>query len=270
MIFGSIVLYNNKIEELDKTINSFLSTRNDRILYLIDNSPTDILRSYFTDSRIIYSHTGNNLGFGAAHNIAIQESLKLKGRFHFIINPDILFDPEIIDTMINYIRFDNTIGMMMPKILNFDGTIQHLPKLLPTPLSILYRKLLFPSKFKNRFLEKYELRSLNQTTPVNLPILSGCFTLINLEILPLVGLYDDKYFMYFEDWDLSRRMHKVSKTIYFPLVYVYHGYESGANKNIKLFFTFINSAVYYFTKWGWFFDTDRKFINKKVLKNINV
>ena len=65
MIFGSIVLYNNKIEELDKTINSFLSTRNDRILYLIDNSPTDILRSYFTDSRIIYSHTGNNLGFGA-------------------------------------------------------------------------------------------------------------------------------------------------------------------------------------------------------------
>jgi GT2 family glycosyltransferase len=78
-------------------------------------------------------------------------------------------------------------------------------------------------------------------------------------------MYDDNYFMYFEDWDLSRRMHKKYKTIYYPLVSVYHGYESGANKSFKLFKIFIQSAITYFNKWGWFFDKDRKQMNKKAL-----
>jgi GT2 family glycosyltransferase len=119
------------------------------------------------------------------------------------------------------------------------------------------------------FLDRYELRNINNETPLNVPVLSGCFTLLNLNILSKVGLYDEKYFMYFEDWDLSRRVHKVSKTIYYPLVNIYHVYESGANKNIKLFFIFIKSAFHYFTKWGWFIDIERKDFNNEVFKIIH-
>ena len=70
----------------------------------------------------------------------------------------------------------------------------------------------------------------------------------NLKAIQEIGMYDDNYFMYFEDWDLSRRMHKKYKTIYYPLVSVYHGYESGANKSFKLFKIFIHSAITYFNK----------------------
>jgi GT2 family glycosyltransferase len=74
-------------------------------------------------------------------------------------------------------------------------------------------------------------------------------------------MYDERYFMYFEDWDLSRRVHKNFETLYFPLVNVYHGYESGANKKFNLFIIFIKSAFKYFNKWGWFFDKDRNKVN---------
>src|SRR5690606_26243677 len=95
---------------------------------------------------------------------------------------------------------------------------------------------------------------------------SGCFTLLNLEAVKEVGGYDDRFFMYFEDFDLSRRMHKKYKTIYFPDVSVYHGYEGGANKNFRLFKIFIKSMIAYFNKWGWFFDKERKEINKRTLE----
>ncbi|MCY1560600.1 hypothetical protein D9M68_977500 [compost metagenome] len=104
----------------------------------------------------------------------------------------------------------------------------------------------------------------------NAPILSGCFTLLNLEAIKKVGGYDDNFFMYFEDWDLSRRIHQHYKTLYFPLVSVYHGYESGANKSSRLFKIFVNSAITYFSKWGWFFDSERKKINKKALEQFKI
>lgn len=72
--------------------------------------------------------------------------------------------------------------------------------------------------------------------------------------------------MYFEDWDLSRRMHQKYKTIYYPLVSVYHGYESGANKSKRLFKIFVQSALRYFNKWGWIFDKERRKVNRKTLK----
>ena len=156
----------------------------------------------------------------------------------------------------------------MPQILNFDSTIQFLPKLLPSPLDIFKRKFSFLLINKNKFLDKYELRKINPKKPINVPILSGCFTLFNLEIISQIGFYDEKYFMYFEDWDLSRRMHKVSKTIYYPQVNVFHGYESGANKSFKLFKIYIISGIKYFFKWGWIFDKERKLFNNTALNQL--
>ena len=80
-----------------------------------------------------------------------------------------------------------------------------------------------------------------------------------------VGVYDDCFFMYFEDWDISRRMNRRYKTVYFPKASIFHDYESGANHNRRLLKIFIKSAIYYFNKWGWFFDKERKRINDLTL-----
>lgn len=261
---SSIVLYNNNVSILRDTISSVLNTDLNMVLYLVDNSPKDDLKKVVTDHRIQYHHNPTNPGFGAAHNYAIQKAIEIDSKFHFIINPDVHFGKDVIPSMIHYMKSDPSVGMMMPEILNLDGTIQTLPKLLPNPWSIVLRKLKRPKAVYEKFIDRYELRQAPSKMVYNVPVLSGCFTLLNLEAIVKVDMYDDRFFMYFEDWDLSRRMHQKYKTIYYPLVSVYHGYASEANKSTKIFMIFIKSAVRYFNKWGWFFDTDRNEINKKI------
>ncbi len=264
-ISSSIVLYKNNFMLVQNTIKSLLRNEAVDIIFLVDNSPTDKLRELKIGPRIEYLHNPSNPGFGSAHNIAIQKAIAAGSNFHFIVNPDIYFTDNVISMMVDYVEQNPDIGLMMPQILNEDGTIQNLPKLLPNPWSILLRKIKRPSGYYTKFIEKYELRNVPQQHIYNTPILSGCFTLLNLKAIQEVGMYDDNYFMYFEDWDLSRRMHQKYKTIYYPLVSVYHGYESGANKSFKLFKIFIQSAYAYFNKWGWFFDKERIQMNKKAL-----
>ena len=264
-ITSCIVLYKNDITILREAINSFLNTDLIVKLYLVDNSPTDELKILVTHSRIEYIHNPTNPGFGASHNVAVQKAILSGSKYHFIVNPDIYFEGDVITPMVGYMANDPTIGMMMPQILNKDGSIQNLPKLLPSPFSILKRKIKRPVVIYHKFINEYELREVPQDLIYNAPILSGCFTLLNLDAVKKVGMYDDAFFMYFEDWDLSRRMHQYYKTIYFPKVSVVHEYESGANKSSKLFKIFVNSAITYFNKWGWFFDSERKKINKEAL-----
>lgn len=265
-ITASIVLYRNDALELKKTIESVLNTNQNLTLYLIDNSPSDDLKVFQEfDSKISYIHNPTNPGFGSAHNVAIEQAIVSGSNYHFIVNPDIHFEGDVISPMVHYMQNDATIGMMMPQILNEDGTIQNLPKLLPSPVSILWRKIKKPIRAYQKFIDKYELRMVPHNMIYNAPILSGCFTLLNLKAIQEIGNYDDNYFMYFEDWDLSRRMHTKYKTLYFPLVSVYHGYEGGANKSLKLFKIYINSAHTYFNKWGWLFDSNRRKVNKQAL-----
>lgn len=268
MVTLSIVLYNNEVKILKETINSVLNSKTgfDFRLYLIDNSPVDTLKNITLSKNVEYIHNPSNPGFGAAHNIVIKKAIDAGAKYHFIVNPDVCFEGDVITSMVNYMKSNSDVGMMMPQILNDDGSIQNLPKLLPSPYSVLMRKLKKPAFFYNDFINKYELRLVHKDKIYNTPILSGCFTLLNLEAVKEVGMYDDAYFMYFEDWDLSRRMHQCYKTIYFPKVSVFHGYESGANKKSKLFKIFVNSAITYFNKWGWFFDSEREKINKEALQ----
>lgn len=265
MITVSIVIYKHKFEELDSLVNSLIKIDAITTLYIIDNSPFNNLQKKIgINSKIEYVFIGSNKGFGAAHNIAIQKAIGLGSNYHFIVNPDITLSDEVIMPMVNYMAANPKIGMMMPKILYPDGTVQYLPKLLPSPFDIVKRKLKKPSFAYNKFIRIYELRDYSEQI-ANVPILSGCFTLLNLAAIKEVGAYDDRFFMYFEDFDLSRRMYAKYDTLYYPLVSVYHDYEGGAQKKLKLFIIFLISALRYFNKWGWFFDFERIRINKEEL-----
>ena len=265
-ISGCIVTYNTDQEQLLAAMDSFLNyCPKDSTLYIVDNSPADSLKIIAARENVEYIHLGSNPGFGAAHNLAIQRSIKSGNKYHFIINPDIHFNTDVINPMVRYMQANQDVGMMMPEVLYPDGSIQYLPKLLPAPFWIIRRKFKkFDAAFDS-FINKYELRTFPRKQIYNAPILSGCFTLLNLTAIQEVGGYDDKFFMYFEDFDLSRRVHEKYKTIYFPDVSVYHGYEGGANKSFKLFKIFLLSAFHYFNKWGWFNDRSRKWINDRAL-----
>ncbi len=264
-VTASIVTYKNDHKLLNRAIDSFLQTGLDVKLYVVDNSPTDKISKLCSDNRIEYIFNNANIGFGAAHNIALREAKSLS-RYHLVLNPDVYFERNVIETLKGYMDSDPTIGLVLPKTLNRDQSIQYLPKLLPTPLDFLIRWFPFPAKIKEMCNTNYELRAADYNSIFETPIVSGCFTFINTNLVKQGLFYDERFFMYFEDFDFSRRAGRFFKTMYFPDVSIIHGYERGNRRNVKLTFYFVLSSIRYFNKWGWFHDEQRKLINKKALE----
>jgi GT2 family glycosyltransferase len=96
---------------------------------------------------------------------------------------------------------------------------------------------------------------------MRVPCLSGCFMFLRMSVISELGGFDDRFFMYMEDVDLSRRIGRRFRTMYVPRVAVYHGYAKGSYKDQQLRNNHIRSAVSYFQKWGWFFDAEREQLN---------
>jgi GT2 family glycosyltransferase len=101
------------------------------------------------------------------------------------------------------------------------------------------------------------------------PYLSGCFMFLRIDALKKTGIFDENIFMYGEETDLCRRLIKNNfKTIFYPKVKITHEFAKGSHKSFRLTWIGIKSAIYYFNKWGWFFDAERVRINKETLKKL--
>jgi|SRR5665647_1079509 len=261
----SIVLYKSEYSEISTLVNSLKAETCINQIYLIDNSPKK--NSVFAIGDSHYIFTGKNLGYGAGHNIAIQKSIKDGVKYHLVINSDINIENNSLLKLLDYLDSNIDVGMIMPKVKNEDGSYQLLPKLLPSPIDLFIRVFPFFKSIAKGRSRLYVLAD-HQNVVLNVPIISGCFSLFRVEALKKVGLYDENFFMYFEDFDLSRRIHAIYKTIYYPEVSVIHAHERGAAKSFKLFKIFILSAITYFNKYGWFFDKERKSMNNEILNQI--
>ncbi|MCX5699172.1 MAG: glycosyltransferase family 2 protein [Candidatus Omnitrophica bacterium] len=265
---ASIVTFKNDQGALKKAINSFLNENLKSYLYVVDNSPTDSLRNSCIHRNVEYIFNNKNLGFGAAHNQVLVRMLD-ESKYHLILNPDVYFSSGALEKLFSFMERNDEIGLLMPKVLYPDGALQYLCRLLPTPLDLLLRK------FDNQALRawinlisKYELRFADYNKQMDVPYLSGCFMFIRTGAFKRAGIFDERFFIYFEDVDLSRRINRLYRTVYYPQVEVYHGYERGSNKDAVLLKHLIRSGIRYFNKWGWFFDQERKLINKQTLENL--
>ena len=267
----SIVLYNNDYLEVNKTLDSVLSANIDIAIYLIDNSEKSTLKAFLPeDKRIRYIKNDFNIGFGSAHNIAIKESFKNDCKYHLVLNPDIEFDTKVLEKIVKYMDTNVDVGNLMPLVKYKDGSIQRLCKLLPRPIDLFIRRF-FPFDFiKNKINQRYELHSFSYDKIAIIPSLSGCFMFLRLSTLKNVGIFDEKFFMYFEDVDLNRRIGKISKTVFFPEVSIVHGFKKESANFNKLLYYHLQSAFYYFNKWGWFFDKERAEINLKIIKKLEI
>jgi GT2 family glycosyltransferase len=266
----SIVTYKHKGEEIKSLVSTILRSSNLSTLFIVDNSPTDELKYELTNYSLSYIFNNGNIGFGAAHNIALTKSIEAGVEYHLVVNPDIILDAEVIDNMTQRMDEDTDIGLLMPKILYPDGSVQYLPKLLPKPSDLVIRRISILRKAFPNLLDQYEMKQYSGDQTFISPIISGCFSLFRVKVLQQVGLYDKRFFMYFEDFDLSRRINLHYKTVYYNDVHVYHAYERGAQKSLKLFKFYIKSAVKYFNKWGWLFDKKRSTINHSTLNQFKI
>src|SRR5215472_5191354 len=231
-VSGSIVAYNENPAQLVAAAKSFMATPLSLRLTVVDNSPADDLREQISGIGAEYYFSGRNVGFGAGHNVAIRRHWN-SSDYHLIINPDVKFGPEVVKTLYEFMQHNPEVGLVMPRVLYPDGTEQHLCKLLPTPFDLAARRfggafarLLFKSR-----MDRFLLKGVDLSTPTVVPCLSGCFMLVRTSLFKTVGLFDERYFLYMEDFDFCRRIGGVSKTVFFPGVAIHHEYKMGAYKS---------------------------------------
>lgn len=261
-ITASIVTYVNDKEILLKAMSSFFNTGLSVRLYIIDNSPVDTIKSYISDTRIEYKFMNSNKGFGAGHNIILKQPAKM-GKYHLILNPDIYFKAGVLENLYNYMESNKDVGNVMPRVIYPNGDLQYLCKLLPTPMDWIGRMFIPIKNLKDQINDNFEMHFADYNKEMNVPYLSGCFMFLRKSVIEEVGTFDEGIFMYGEDTDLNRRIYNKYRTMYYPNVTITHAFEKGSHKNLRLFWIHVKAAIYYLNKWGWFFDKERKRINKK-------
>lgn len=268
MLNASIVLYQHTLADIESLIRCIQASSVILHLYIVDNSPTPT--SEFNHlHRVIYIYTGKNLGYGAAHNIALRETMAANIPFHLILNPDIDMTVEVPEKLLTFANAHSDVGHIMPKITNPDGSTQYLCKLIPTPFDLFIRRLMPPFLFR-KSRSTFELRATGYHCIMEVPYLSGCFMFLRTAALEKVGLFDEQFFMYPEDMDLTRRMNRHYKTVFYPEVSVVHAHTRASYRNLKMFLTHTKNLILYFNKWGWCCDKERKQINHRILKSLNL
>ena len=273
MLTASIVLYNTPRSQINAVMKSVIDSSSVHSLYIVDNSPNDkwrILEKEYKNCvvKIRYIHNAN-LGYGASHNLAMQEAIEEDSDYHVVLNPDIYFESNVLSELIRYMDSNIDVGYILPKVVYPNGELQYLCKLLPTPFDLIFRRFLPKTKLLEKLNNRYEMRMSGYDKVMNPPCLSGCFMFMRLATLKENNLFfDDRYFMYCEDFDLIRRIHRVAKTIYYPNVTIVHNHAKASYKSRKMLIAHIKSAIKYFNKFGWFFDKERHEMNNKILAEI--
>ncbi len=204
-------------------------------LTVFDNASTD------NTVDILKEHTGfnvvenkKNLGFGKANNLCMEREM---GQYHFAINPDISFDTDVLSEIVDFMEENPDVVMCMPKVLNTDGTIQYLPKRVPN------FKYLFFSRVSAKLRKEYTRSDEDISSPCEIDFCSGCFFCIRSNVYKKLGGFDERYFMYLEDADLTVRAKKYGKIMFLPQCSVTHIWGRESRKKIKFLFIHLSSCA---------------------------
>lgn len=247
----SLVLYHPDWQgEVWPLLHELIRIRHLNHIFLIDNSECNSsdefernrISAVGAEALVSYQFTGANLGYGRAHNIAIRCSICESVSLHLVLNSDIRLRAADIDTLCDFMESNPVVGQLMPRVTNPEGVPQHLCKLLPTPLDVFGRRFL-PDSWMRRRNARYELHAADPVRPLNVPYLSGCFMLLRTNTEIGAPLFDERFFMYPEDIDLTRRIHRNYLTLYYPAVTVVHAHKKGSYHSMRLLWIDRKSVV---------------------------
>jgi len=250
LVTGCIVTYNN-LQTIEETVTSVLAQTTGIAfqLYIVDNQSTDgtaqLIRERFPQVQLL--ERAQNEGFGAGHNVLLP---LLDSDYHVIINPDVLLQENAIGKMAAFLRENADIGMVSPQILDIQsGKEQILGKRDPTLPFLLASRLRNRQKPPGRLMRRYAMRDKPPDELYDIENASGCFFVIRTALFRKIGGFDERFFLYFEDSDLSRRVRAEQRLVYYPQATVYHKWNRGSARELPLMWIHLKSMLYYFNKW---------------------
>jgi hypothetical protein len=211
----------------------------------------------FRDSGVSmsYLHGHANIGYGSAHNLVMHGG---NTHYHLVLNPDAELAPDALCAALAYLDAHPEVGVLAPAVTGPEGAPEFLCKRYPSVLALALRGLA-PSALRRLFrrrLERYEMRDVidptdGQRTVEPVPIISGCFMLVRRKAIDATGGFDPGFFLYFEDFDWSLRLNRVTKSVYVPSVRLVHHGGRAARKGWRHRLRFARSALRFFNKHGW-------------------
>ena len=266
IITVSIVTYKTETEELQKCLDSLQSELVSKI-YVVDNSRQKYLEDFCKGKEEVEYIPDNNVGYGAAHNIAIRKAIADGSQYHLVLNSDVYFEPASLQKLVEYMDAKEDVAMVQPNVVYPNGEMQYTCRLLPTPANLIFRRFL-PKKMVEGMNYRYMLKMFDHKTELNVPYHQGSFMFFRVKCFEKVGLFDERYFMYPEDIDITRRMHRHFRTMFWPGVTVVHAHRAASYKSKKMLKIHMWNMCKYFTKWGWLFDKERTAWNNELLKEL--
>ena len=223
---------------------------------IIDNTPGCNLKEILNDfPEVRYQAMEKNIGFGSAMNVGIRQT---RGKYILIFNPDIIAKPGSLEELKSFMDENEDVGMVGPKLLNPDGSLQHSCYRIPTFMIPAYRRtFLGRFNFGRRAVEDYLMIYDNHDDTMEVDSLIGAALFTRRSALDKVGLFDEQVFMYYEDNDWCRRFWENGyKVIYHPKAQMvhYHRRISADGKFLQQLtsrFTWIQiaSALKFFKKY---------------------
>lgn len=268
----SIVLYAPDENLLRDTLRSLVESSKGAIkkeltghveIFLVNNGPAPeilealnvLISDIENDSSkgIIFKTIGNgeNVGFGTGHNLTFDPD---SCDFHLVLNPDVEIAIEALANALEFMHKNPACGMLAPAVKNDSGDVEYLCKRYPAVIDLALRGFA-PGWLRDRFrgrLSTYEMRDqISSELLWDPPIISGCFMLLRASTIKAIGGFDPRFFLYFEDYDLSLRVGSVSRIVHVPSVKIVHHGGHAAKKGWRHIYLFTKSGIKFFNKHGW-------------------
>lgn len=229
-------------------------------IFIIDNSISpppysvkNIATQFFgEDAQVLWEYIQNvqNTGYGAGNNLAIART---QSRYHLIMNPDVFVQKDTLLDATQYMEMHPEVGLLAPDVYSETGERQFLCKKNPTLFDMCLRNFAprFVQDIWHRRMQQFEMRDKNYDAEMHdVPFMTGCFMYMRTEVLKKLQGFDEDFFLYFEDADLSRRVLQISHSAYVPKVKIVHQWARDSRKKFSMLWLSVKSGMLYWKKHG--------------------
>lgn len=203
---------------------------------------------------VVFVSFKENVGF---QNLVKEGINRSRGEYLLLLNSDILVRKGSVEKLLEYLKNNPEAGLMGPKLLNFNGTLQYSCFRFYKPITIVYRRtFLHKFSFAKKHLDWFLMKDYDYTKPKDVDWIMGSAMMTSRQAIEKVGFMDPRFFMYMEDVDWCRRFWENNlQVVYFPEVSMLHYHKKGSRGGIfsvffnKLTWVHISSAIKYFWKY---------------------
>ncbi len=219
-----------------------------------DDESLDFLKEAAKKKLITLVEPGKNIGYGAGNNLAAK---KAKGKYILILNEDITVEPDTLQKLVDYLEKHQEIGILAPKLIYHNGEIQPSCRrnfsLLDLFIKRSFLKHIWP--FKKRY-KRFLMEDYNHKSVQEVDLVTGAFMLMPKDLFDKIGGFDERYFLFMEDFDLCKKVQLTGKkVVYYPEVTAIHYHKRLSEGSFlklvlnKISWIHLISAIKYHWKW---------------------